>query len=88
MKDWNTSLLLAAEKGHEEIVKVLLEKGANFDVVNRVNISHSLTHSARSILLNINLNVTLFDSIFLLLSLSDIVMSVFLCVSVFWVACC
>ncbi len=32
----STPLLVAAEKGHKEVVTVLLERGANMNVVNKV----------------------------------------------------
>ncbi len=42
VKNGNTALLYAAEKRKAELVKVLLERGANVDVMNKVDISLSL----------------------------------------------
>ncbi len=43
MKDGCTVLLLAVKKGYEAIVRLLVENGANLEVLNDVNISQSLT---------------------------------------------
>ncbi len=42
VQNGDTALLYAAEKGHEEILKLLLQRGANINVVNKVI---SPTHS-------------------------------------------
>ncbi len=43
VKDGKTALILAAEKENIDMVKFLLERGANTDVVNNVSISLSVS---------------------------------------------
>ncbi len=45
LKDGNTALILAAEKGNIEMVKILMERGANTDVANKVYIIILLVNS-------------------------------------------
>ncbi len=43
LQNENTALLLATEKGEVELMKLLLERGANTEVVNNVNIILSVS---------------------------------------------
>ena len=36
-QDGRTSLLLACESGHSDVAQLLINKGANFDVIDRVS---------------------------------------------------